>query len=227
MINNLSILTKSKLFSGMSLTEINILIKSMNAAYIHYKKGDILINENEIVSDLGIILSGVAQSKKLNIYGKQTIVSMYYPGGYTALLTAISNNRKCPMSIYALEDINIISIPISNIFSYYPDHLSLHQRFLINLFDSVSERALELHDRNDCLTMPSVRDKILTFLNQLAKTTGSKILLLPFNREEMAEYLDVDRSALSRELSKMKSENIIDYYKNEFKILEINSEYTR
>lgn len=211
-------LTNTVLFNGLNPSEIEALLTDMDAEQKNYQKGDVIVYEQEEVNDLGIIISGTALSSKLNILGKEIIVTLHYSGGYSALLTALSIQRKCPMSIHAIEPLNLLSIPRKNLFRYYPKHESAHRRFLSNLFDSVSERALELHDRNDCLIMPTIREKVITFLSRMSKEKNARSFKIPFNREEMAQYLDVDRSALSRELSAMQRDGIIEYHKNVFKI---------
>ncbi|MGM0125336.1 hypothetical protein IGI37_002734 [Enterococcus sp. AZ194] len=213
-----STLTNTNLFARLTLSEIEALLTRMNAEQKVYQKGETIVYEQEEVHELGIIMSGTALSSKLNILGKEIIVTFHHAGGYSALLTALSIERKCPMTIRAVEPLTMLCIPREKLFSYYPEIESAHRLFLSNLFDSVSERALELHDRNDCLIMPTVREKVLTFLSRIAKEQQSNAFLIPFNREEMAQYLDVDRSALSRELSTMQKAGIISYHKNSFEI---------
>jgi CRP-like cAMP-binding protein len=88
-----------------------------------------------------------------------------------------------------------------------------------NYVYAVAQKGLELHERIDCLLKPTVREKILTYLRKLSREQQNRIISIPFNRNTMAEYLNVDRSALSRELSIMKKEGLIDYRKNHFTIL--------
>ena len=217
-MNTFELLKDSVLFKGLDSTEIAEILQCMEAEQKNYRKGDVIIYEQEEVNELGIIVSGTALSSKLNILGKEIIVTLHHAGTYSALLTALSDKRKCPMSIHAIEPLHLLSIPRNNLFRYYPEKEHTHRIFLSNLFDSVSERALELHDRNDCLIMPSIREKVTTFLSRISKEKNAKIFEIPFNREEMARYLDVDRSALSRELGVMQKEGIIEYHKNSFKI---------
>jgi CRP-like cAMP-binding protein len=80
---------------------------------------------------------------------------------------------------------------------------------------------LVLHDRNDCLIKPTVREKVLTYLIKVATTQKNRTLTVPFDRSAMAEYLNVDRSALSRELSRMRKDGLIDFYKNNFRLLHV------
>lgn len=212
-------LSQSRLFKGIAPSEIQKILICLSAVCKKYEKDEMVVREGDSVHDVGIILQGMAQSTKLNISGKQTIVSLHYPGGYTAVLTAASHERKCPMSIQALEQLTVLFIPIKNILTHCPMSCVSHEKLLGNLFDSIAERALELHDRNDCLIMPTIRDKVLTYLTRVCREAEKQTVSIPFDREAMAKYLNVDRSALSRELAWMKRDGLIDFYKNEFKLL--------
>ena len=219
-MNNLDSLCQSRLFLGISPNDIPPMLKYLSATRREYAKDEMVVREGDLVDDVGIILQGSAQSTKLSITGKQLIVSLHSRGGYPAVLTAASRGRRCPMSVQAIEPLKVLFIPIKNILSRYTKFCVAHEQLLGNLFDSIAERALELHDRNDCLIMPTIRDKVLTCLTRVMLATGTETFTIPFNREAMAEYLDVDRSALSRELAWMKRDGLIDFYRNEFKLLQ-------
>lgn len=221
-MNNFDSLCQSRLFSGISPNDIPPMLKCLSATRKKYAKNEMVVREGDLVDDVGIILQGVAQSTKLSIKGKQIIVSLHYPGGYTAVLTAANRGRRCPMSIQALEPLEVLFIPAKKILSRCTKLCVAHEQLLGNLFDSIAERALELHDRNDCLIMPTIRDKVWTYLTKVSREAGTQIFTIPFNREAMAEYLDVDRSALSRELAWMKRDGLIDFYRNEFRLLQHN-----
>jgi CRP-like cAMP-binding protein len=218
-MNDLDSLCQSRLFSGVSPNHIPQILKCLSAIRKEYAKDEMVVREGELVDDVGIILRGSAQSTKLSITGKKIIVSLHYPGGYTAVLTAASRGRRCPMSVQAIEPLEVLFIPIKSILSGCTKLCKSHEQLLGNLFDSIAERALELHDRNDCLIMPTIRDKVLTYLTRVMRETGTETFTIPFDREAMAEYLDVDRSALSRELAWMKRDGLIDFYRNKFKLL--------
>ncbi|WP_342477291.1 Crp/Fnr family transcriptional regulator [Paenibacillus sp. FSL H7-0350] len=218
--NNLASLCQSRLFSGISPDDIPQMLECLSATQKEYIKDEMVVREGDFVDDVGIILQGTAQSTKLNVKGKQIIVSLHYPGGYTAVLTAASRGRRCPMSIQAIEPLEVLFIPVQNILSPCTKLGMAHEQLLGNLFDSIAERALELHDRNDCLIMPTIRDKVLTYLTRVVRETGTETFTIPFDRKAMAEYLDVDRSALSRELTWMKRDGLIEFYRNEFRLLQ-------
>ncbi|NQX47729.1 Crp/Fnr family transcriptional regulator [Paenibacillus tritici] len=217
-MNNFDSLCRSRLFSGISPNDIPQMLECLSATRKEYAKDEMVVREGDVVDDVGIILQGSAQSTKLSVTGKKIIVSLHDPGGYTAVLTAASRGRRCPMSVQAIEPLEVLFIPIQSILSRCTKWCMAHQQLLGNLFDSIAERALELHDRNDCLIMPTIRDKVLTYLTRVMREAGTETFTIPFDREAMAEYLDVDRSALSRELAWMKRDGLIDFYRNEFKL---------
>ncbi|MBP1906993.1 CRP-like cAMP-binding protein [Paenibacillus turicensis] len=218
-MSDLNSLCQSRLFSGISPNDIPQMLECLSATWKEYEKDEMVVREGDLVDDVGIILKGSAQSTKLSITGKKIIVSLHYPGGYTAVLTAASRGRRCPMSVQAIEPLEVLFIPIKSILSPCTNLCKSHEQLLGNLFDSIAERALELHDRNDCLIMPTIRDKVLTYLTRAMGETGKETFIIPFDREAMAEYLDVDRSALSRELAWMKRDGLIDFHRSKFKLL--------
>lgn len=223
-MKNLDTLCQSRLFAGISPDDIPHMLTCLSATQKEYAKDEMVVREGDFVDDVGIILQGRAQSTKLSVTGKKIIVSLHYPGGYTAVLTAASRGRRCPMSVQAIEPLEVLFIPVQNILSCCTRLCTAHEQLLGNLFDSIAERALELHDRNDCLIMPTIRDKVFTYLTRVMREAGTETFTIPFNREAMAEYLDVDRSALSRELAWMKRDGLIDFYRNEFKLLQQTAE---
>lgn len=122
------------------------------------------------------------------------------------------------MSVQAAEPAGVLSLPYERLLvpTGHPDHPAL----LRNLLDGLAEKALVLHDRNDCLIKSSVREKVLTYLSKESARTGSQVLRISMNREELAAYLNVDRSALSRELSRMQRDGLIAYHRSCFRLLE-------
>ena len=210
-MKNLKILEKSPLFRGIACGDINNILSHLSATGREYEKGETILWEGESVSDVGILLSGSARSVKTSVTGKLVIVTLLEPGSYIGLLLAASRDRKSPVTVQALDRLSALFIPIRSILARNDcPHYSL---ILNNLLDGIAEKALVLHDRNDCLIKPTIRDKVLTFLTRESRRAGPGSFTIPMGREAMAEYLDADRSALSRELSWMKRDGLIDYKK--------------
>ncbi|AOT72317.1 Crp/Fnr family transcriptional regulator [Geosporobacter ferrireducens] len=219
MIQYGEILEQTDLFAGIESNDIEAMMGCLNARSMEYEKNEMLLWEGDKVNDIGIVLSGHGRSIKEDISGKTVIVTLLEKGSLIGVLLAASRERRSPVSVQALGHLSVLFIPMENVLKRCTKACARHDRLLRNVLDGIAEKALILHDRNDCLIKPSVREKVLTYLTGLAKAQGSCTITLPFDRCAMAEYLNVDRSALSRELSKMRKDGLIDFYKNNFKLL--------
>ena len=215
----IEVLEQTSLFSGITKEDIEIMLKCLDARQIEYKRNEMIIWEGSIINDIGIILSGHARSIKTDASGKLIIVTLLGKGSYTGVLLAASRKRKSPVSVQIQDDISLLSIPIDKIVSQCSRSCSKHKLLLYNYLNIIAEKSMVLHDRIDCLVKHSVRDKVLAYLLRVSKENESRTFTIPLDRKAMAEYLNVERSALSRELSKMKKDGLIDFYKNGFKLL--------
>jgi cAMP-binding proteins - catabolite gene activator and regulatory subunit of cAMP-dependent protein kinases len=206
----------SPLFRGIDPSDLEDVLACLAAVRKEYKKNESIVCEGDRIENVGVLLSGSAQSTKTDVTGKLVIVTLIEPGNYIGVLLSASHNRRSPVTVRAAADLAVLFIPIRNILerSCCPHHA----RLIGNLLDGIAEKALILHDRNDCLIKPTIRDKVLTFLAHFAHDAKSRSFSIPMDRNAMAEYLDVDRSALSRELSWMKRDGLIDYNRNWFKL---------
>lgn len=201
------------------MEEIEKILKCMYARFVEFEKDEMIICEGSEINDIGILLSGYGRSIKQDESGKTSIITLLKPGSFIGILLAASKNRKSPVSVQAQEHLSVLFIPIENFISGYINDCPKYNVLLRNYIDAIAEKAMILHDRNDCLIKSSVREKVLSYLKRVAKEEGSNTFTTPFDRNDMAEYVNVERSALSRELSRMKKDGIIDYYKNSFKLL--------
>lgn len=209
-------LENSSLLHGISHNCIKDILLFLSAVRKEYEKGENILWEGDTICDVGILLSGSAQSTKTDVTGKQVIVTMLKPGSYIGVLLAASHHRKSPVSVIALEKLAVLFIPIQNI--VVRNNCPCHSQLLGNLLDGIAEKALVLHDRNNCLIKPTIRSKVLTFLAGESRRFKSNSFTISMGRDAMAEYLNVDRSALSRELSRMKRDGLIDYKKSWFEL---------
>lgn len=212
------ILEQTDIFAGIASNDIEEMMGCLKARSIAYEKNEMVLWEGDKVEDIGIVLSGHGRSIKEDISGKTVIVTLLEKGSLIGVLLAASRERKSPVSVQALSHLSVLFIPMENVLKRCTKACERHDRLLRNVLDGIAEKALVLHDRNDCLIKPSIREKLLTYLTGVAKTQGSCTITLPFDRCAMAEYLNVNRSALSRELSKMRKDGLIDFYKNSFRL---------
>lgn len=210
-------LAKASLFDGIDTHNIPRLVSGLGAVTKSYARGEMILWEGDRTDRIGILLSGRAHSTKTDPQGRQVILTLLEPGSYIGLLLAASGGRPSPVSVETLESARVLFVPLRPLMSRRG--IPEQDRLVTNLIRDLAEKALLLHDRNDCLIRSSIRDKVLTFLAREAETAGTRAFTVRMNREAMADYLHVDRSALSRELSRMQRDGLITFHKSRFQLL--------
>lgn len=209
-------LARSPLFSGISTERLPDLLDCLHARLAEYGKGQMVLWQGEAVSEVGVVCSGRARSLKADREGKNVIVTLLGPGDYVGVLLAASRERKSPVSVQAGEPLKVLFLPFASLTARCGRLCPEHDRLLQNVLDGIAEKALVLHDRNDCLARPTIREKVLVYLDRLAREQGTRSPVSPLDRQSMADYLGTERSALSRELSCMRREGLLDFAKNCF-----------
>lgn len=212
-------LAQTKLFSGIVPEEIAVLLDCVQAKRAQYAKDEMIIEEGSQVQTFGVLLSGHGRSIKWDASGRLIIITLLQKGSEIGVLLAASPEHDSPVSVQAQEDVSVLLIPYDRLFTRCKRACQKHETLLRNYIGIVAEKGLVLHERINCLLKPTLRDKILTYLLRASREQQSRTVSIPMNRNSMAEYLNIERSALSRELSYMKRDGLIDYYKNRFKLL--------
>lgn len=210
---------EKSLLRGVESGEVAGMIQCLSVRVRSFKRGETVFWEGERVADVGIVVSGEARSLKFSTAGNAVIIATIHSGGYLGVMLAASRDRISPVTVQAHTDMTAAFVPFERIVGVCDKVCRRHSTVVMNFLDAVAEKALLLHDRNDCLIKSSVRDKVLTFLRRAGKDKDGKAFDVPLDRREMAEYLNVERSALSRELARMRDEGIIEFYKNTFRLI--------
>ncbi len=212
-------LTQMPLFAGIHPEEIPDLLLCTHARRLSYHKDEIILDEGSIVTEFGIMISGRGRAMKVDESGRIVTITLLKKGSEIGAILASSNDHRSPVSVQALEDAEVLKIPFARVLSRCERGCASHDQLLKNYIGIIAEKGLELHERLTCLLKPSVREKVLAYLSKTASDAGSRDFCVPFDRSGMAEYLNVERSALSRELSAMKEDGLIDFHKNFFRLL--------
>jgi len=203
------------LFQGLTETEIKQVCDCFGVTVSRYDKGEGVVYEGERLSHFMVVLEGIAHSYKTDIHGKQFTVSIIGQGGYIGAFLAGDPSRSSPVAVIAQSELTVLFIPFDKIIRQCERSCKAHAKVTANFIAGISAKAMLLFERIGCLIKPTIREKVMAYLAQF----GCEQIELPFDREGLAEYLNVERSALSRELSKMKKDSLIDYHKNHFTIL--------
>lgn len=214
--NNAEIIRSSVLFGNLKNEEINRAMDLLDAEIRTYGKGEFLCRPFSGAGKFGLVLSGVVQVCNDDIEGNRIIMAEVTSGKTFGESLCFLEIKDSPVFIYSSEPSEILWLSVRALFGPDEDELctGLRKQFTAML----ALRALAMNDRIQVLSKVKLRDKLLTYLNQQSEAAGSQTFQIPVNRDDMAAYIGTNRSALSRELSQMKKEGLIDYYKNTFRI---------
>lgn len=215
----LEILKKCPLFNGVEETDLVRMLGCLGAKVVEFDKKYTVFAEGTKVNSIGIMLSGTAHVTKGDFYGNRSILSVIKPGELFAEAFACSGTQSMPINVTANEQCQIMFINAKHILQTCSNSCSFHQKLIYNLMKNLADKNVEFHSRMQVTSKRTTREKIMEYLFLESQKAGSKLFEIPFDRQELADYLEVDRSGLSTEIGKLKKEGIIDCHKNTFKIL--------
>ena len=208
---------KSGLFEGIKEEHIGAMLSCLGANKMMFKKGDYVLRSGEAVKHLGIVLAGTLSIIKEDIDGERSLLNHIKEGGYFAEALCCAGVKISPVNVLAESDSIVMMIDFHRILHVCANTCDFHSRLIENMLRIIADKNMQLQERMEYLSKKTIRKRVMKYLARQAGG-NSKIFEIPFNREELADYLGVDRSALSRELMRLKDEDIIDYWKNRFKI---------
>ena len=212
----LQLIKKSPLFQGITETELEKMLKCFGAQIKNYKKDDLIIRQGDVISKVYLIIKGEVNIEKESYWGRRIIIQKLYPNNNIGLALVASKNSESSINAVCIQNAVILTLAFSNCTSMCNNACSHHRALIQNLFKIISKENLELIEKIENISQKSIRDKLLTYLsNESIKNKGG-VFEIPFNRQELADYLNIDRSAMSFELSKMQKDGLIKFEKNKF-----------
>lgn len=211
------VIKDNPLFSGIGLSDFEKMWGCIEARTQSYKKDDIILISGDPVNFVGLILSGSVKVIKEDMNGNAAILTELTVSELFGEVFACAGIDHSPVTVQASEKIEVLFINYRKIISTCSSTCGFHAKLIENMLRLIAKKNLLLHQKIDLLSKRTTREKLLMFFD--TQRGMSKKFTLPYNREEMARYLCVDRSAMSNELCKMRDEGLIRFYKNEFEIL--------
>lgn len=209
-------LSETKLFRGIEEQEIDSLLQCLAATKREYKKGEVILSEGTITESLGIVLSGMAIISCSDIWGNNSILGDIAPGAVFAEVYACIPGEPLRISVSAAEDTIVLFMNVGRVLSTCTNACPFHTKLVRNLLTVCAYKSLQLSQRILHTSSKSIRGRLMSYFSQCAKGSGSCSFQIPYNRQQLADYLGVDRSAMSNELSKMQKEGLIEYQRNQF-----------
>lgn len=213
-MNDKDIMRLSPLFRDMSDVGLSRALHYFDAQESKYRRGQYLRHAGEPMRRFGFVLSGSLQIYMDDVNGGHIMMNQVGPGGSFGESLHFMGVEESPIYIMASEDVRMLWLD-AELIKKAPrttETLNLALRFVALL----ARRTLEMNDRIQILTRPTIRDKLVIYFAQCSARYNSRTFTITFNRNELADYLGTDRSALSRELSRMKKDGLIDYHRNSF-----------
>lgn len=211
------IVKENPLFNQFSSKEFSSILTCLGAYTNKYHKKQIVYLAGEEVRHIGVVISGSVKIIQEDIQANESILTEVGVGDTFAEVFACADIIDSPVTVITREKSEILFLDFKKVMRTCGNSCEHHRHITENLLRVISQKCIFLNQKVEILSKRSTRDKILAFL--LYEGKGSKIIRTNLNREEMANFICVDRSALSAELSKMQKECIISYHKNNFKIL--------
>jgi CRP-like cAMP-binding protein len=224
MKNFLGILKSTALFDNISESELNSLLSCLAAKVQMFEKKQFIFSEGEQVQAVGIVLSGQVQVIKEDFYGNKNIVSVFEPGDLFAETFVCSDAKTLPVSVVSASDSEIMFVDFKNLITTCGNSCAFHHRLILNMLRIMANKNILLNQKMEFTSKRTTREKLLAYLSAEAKKAKSASFDIPMNRQELADFLSVDRSAMSAELSKLRDEGALDFNKNHFTLSPANHE---
>lgn len=219
MIHDINEIKKSEIFRGISAEELECMFSCIGMQVRTYKKGEFISIEADEVRWIYIILYGSVHMIKEDIWGNEALLAVIRKAQLFGETFASSKDPVSSVTFCAASETSVLAIPFHRIMHTCTTACVFHHRIIENMVSLIAEKNKILMEKLEILSQKTLRKKILLFLSIQSKECGSREFTIDMGRSELANYLGVDRSALSRELSSMKKDNIITCSKNSFRLL--------
>ena len=216
MQNNLEILRSCPLFQGIEMQNLGEMLTCLNAKRINKAKNAVIFQEGDPANCVGVVLSGALQIEKIDFYGNRSIVDRVAPPEIFGESFAFSGVEAMPVRCVAIEESEILLLECNRITQTCCNACAFHSRMILNLLRVVAEKNLAFNQKVAILSRRTTREKLMTYLLEQAKRCGSASFTIPYDRQGLADYLGVERSALSAEISRLRADGVLKSDRSRF-----------
>ena len=215
----LPVLKNSSIFSGISETEITALSGCMLTAVRRYKKGDYIFRQGDRLECITILLDGCLHIQRDDYWGNRSIIAVIEAGDMFGESYALTHGHTVTSDAIAVENSTIAFFNTEKLLTSCSAACGFHNKVIQNLFFAMSEKNVKLVQKLGHISQRTTREKLISYLSEQAGYAHSGSFTIPFNRQQLADYLSVDRSAMSAELCRMRDEGLLTFHKNNFTLL--------
>lgn len=204
------------LFFGIRQEDMSAMISCLNGKRKAFSKGEIVFGEGAPADMIGVVLSGAVQVVREDYFGNRSMMAKLGPSDLFAEAFALAGVESMPVNVIAAENCEVMLIDVSRISRPCAKACGFHQQMIYNLMRILALKNLACNQKIEVTSKRSTREKLMAYLLIQAKRAKNSSFVIPFDRQELADYLEVDRSGLSAEIGKLRREGVIDCEKNRF-----------
>ena len=212
-------LSRTPLFLGAQPKEVAAMLSCLGAERRRYAKGDRIYRTGDVVTALGIVLSGGVLIENNDFWGNTTVLDRVEPGQIFAETYACTPGEPLMVDVVAAGPSEILFLNVNRVLQVCPNACAFHARLVRNLLTEMARKNLLLSRKLRLITPHTIRERLLTYLSGEAVRRGTRSFVIPFDRQQLADYLAVERSALSAELSRMRRDGLIECERSRFTLL--------
>lgn len=216
---NFLFLTQTPLFRGTTAQELEDMLSCLGTDVRSYEKGQVICRAGDKVTSLGVVLSGSALIENDDIWGNTTVLDCVGQGQIFAETYACTPDEPLMVNVVAAEPCQVLFLNVGRVLQVCSNSCGHHNALIRNLLSLSAQKNLNLSRKIFHTSPKTIRGRLLSYLSYQSLRSGSSSFSIPFNRQQLADYLNVDRSALSNELSKMQRDGLIQVERNRFVLL--------
>ena len=212
------VLKQTKLFAGVEEEDVFSMLSCLGARLRTYKKGEYVLRQGQRLSDILVLAEGSLYIQKDDYWGNRSILGHIGVGEIFGEAYASPESGALLNDVVAVENSSVFFLDVKRVITTCSSACRFHTLVVQNLFFAISEKNRSLVQKLDYLSRRTTREKLISYLSEEAKKQNSAYFTIPFNRQQLADYLSVDRSAMSNELCKMRDDGLLEFEKNRFKL---------
>lgn len=213
------ILKRTRMFAGVGEEEMESMLACLGANVRSFKSGEYVFRQGERCDAIAVLAEGKLHIRSDDYWGNRSILSSLGAGEMFGEAYAAPDSGALLNDVVTVEDSTLIFFDVKRVLTTCSSACCFHTMVVQNMFFAISEKNRKLVQKLGHMSKRSTREKLISYLSEEAKRQATGEFSIPFNRQQLADFLSVDRSAMSAELSKMRSEGLLEYNKNNFKLL--------
>ena len=214
----ITLLKNSKLFQGIDEKEITSMLGCLSAVRREYRKGEAVFCRGERIDSVALLLEGSIHIQKEDYWGNLSILNEIAEGEIFGEVYACLGSEEILNNAVAVKDSEVLFLDVKRILTMCPSACPFHGRLIRNLLSVLAQKNKMLTQKMEHMSKRTTREKLLSYLSEQSQRAGSPVFDIPFNRQQLADFLSVDRSAMSAELGRMRDEGLLRFRRNHFEL---------